>query len=116
MTDEVTRRFMVAEQALLDLSNALRDSLHVTPSYAEVRALHVRLTELRRELGRPPTNTLPNGLVQGGAEDRATWWTCTMCGFHGPLVGSTPGGVKACMGAICGGEIPNPGCTFGKGT
>lgn len=54
---------------------------------------------------------LPNGLIQGSPEDRATWWTCTWCDFTGPFVGTTPEGKKACL-ASCGGVTPNPACTF----
>lgn len=60
-------------------------------------------------------HVLPNGLIQGSAEDRATWWRCERCGFHGPYVGTAPDGTKACLGS-CGGKEPNPACTFGGGT
>jgi len=55
---------------------------------------------------------LPNGLIQGSPEDRATWWTCTVCQFTGPYVGTTADGKKACLGVICGGVKPNDACTF----
>lgn len=54
---------------------------------------------------------LPNGLIQGSPEDRATWWTCAECGFRGPFVGTTAAGMKACLGS-CGGVKPNDACTF----
>ncbi len=54
---------------------------------------------------------LPNGLVQGSDEDRATWWECAYCGFHGPYVGETATGSRACLGS-CGGIKRNPACTW----
>jgi hypothetical protein len=53
---------------------------------------------------------LSNGNFQGSPEDRATWWTCGACGFHGPFVGKTEQGEKRCLGS-CGGVTPNPDCT-----
>jgi hypothetical protein len=58
-----------------------------------------------------PTHVLPNGFVQGGQEDRATWWTCSRCHFTGPLVGTREDGAHGCMGS-CGGITPNPSCTW----
>lgn len=54
---------------------------------------------------------LPNGFVQGGAEDQATWWQCSVCSFKGPYVGETVTKARACLGS-CGGVNPNPACTF----
>lgn len=53
---------------------------------------------------------LPDGtpVEQGSPEDRATWWSCETCGFHGPHVGSNAEGKKACMGIFCNGVTPNP--------
>ena len=52
---------------------------------------------------------LPDGTAceQGSAEDRATWWTCSVCSFTGPHVGSNEKGGHACMGS-CGGTEKNP--------
>jgi hypothetical protein len=61
--------------------------------------------------GLPPAMLeMPDGRMvpQNGPEDRATWWTCTQCGFTGPAVGSNPEGEHRCMGIICGGKTLNP--------
>lgn len=52
---------------------------------------------------------MPDGRMveQGGPEDRATWWYCSKCGFHGPNVGLDAQDKKACMGS-CGGIKENP--------
>ena len=52
---------------------------------------------------------MPDGreVEQGSPEDRATWWSCSRCGFHGPNVGTRADGTKGCM-ASCGGETQNP--------
>lgn len=58
----------------------------------------------------PAMLEMPDGKLvpQNGPEDRATWWTCTQCGFTGPAVGTNPEGVRRCMGIICGGVKLNP--------
>jgi hypothetical protein len=43
---------------------------------------------------------------QGSAEDRATWWTCSLCHYTGPFVMSTSIGDRRCF--PCGGETDNP--------
>ena len=53
---------------------------------------------------------LPDGtpVEQGSPEDKATWWTCSHCGFTGPHVGEDKNGEKRCMGS-CGVDVkPNP--------
>ena len=60
-----------------------------------------------------PKLLMPDGteVEQGGPEDRATWWTCSQCGFTGPHVGFTMDRagffLKRCLGS-CGGENLNP--------
>lgn len=72
------------------------------------------LKEALRAAGFDPVESpviLPNGFVQGGPEDQATWWTCEHCKFCGPFVGTDDKGHHACLSA-CGGVKPNPNCTF----
>lgn len=56
---------------------------------------------------------MPDGTAveQGGPEDRATWWTCKVCGFTGPHVGAHADGRKVCRGISCsdGNVTKNPG-------
>src|SRR5574342_453411 len=61
---------------------------------------------IERSPGAEQPNLLPNGFIQGGAEDQATWWQCSVCGFKGPYVGETVTGAHACLGS-CGGVNPN---------
>lgn len=59
----------------------------------------------------PPMLATPDGRLvpQGGQEDRATWWTCSRCGFRGPHVGTDRFGRRACLGLVCQGVDSNPG-------
>lgn len=93
----------VREAEDLGLTNALS-------RFAELRTLES--TDLARAMGFE--NILPNGRVQGGPEDRAHWWTCSVCHFTGPLVGLCEDGkTRACL-ASCGGVDPNPETTTFK--
>lgn len=49
---------------------------------------------------------MPDGreVEQGGPEDRATWWTCAICGHTGPHVGVQPNGSRRCVGS-CGDDV-----------
>lgn len=53
---------------------------------------------------------MPDGteVEQNGPEDKATWWTCWVCGFKGPAVGADKQGRHACMGIMCDGVELNP--------
>ena len=63
------------------------------------------------EVTKPFTLYLPDGtpVLQGSHEDRATWWTCSQCGFTGPHVGTNARtGAKRCLGIFCDGDTENP--------
>jgi hypothetical protein len=81
----------------------------------EMAGLRLEVVRLRAALAsvEPEDHRLPNGLIQGSPEDRATWWWCDRCGHHGPCVGTDATGRRLCMGS-CGGKTPNPACTFAK--
>jgi hypothetical protein len=74
--EELERLFHSTEKLLMDLALALRVEGRATPEYSRARALHSRLVVLRDDAlalnaARQPRAILPNGLVQGDADDRS---------------------------------------------
>jgi hypothetical protein len=104
----------VKEVALQNLANVVESYLVGSSDREMLRYVLGVTQQILLTSGRDPAHAsavperLDNGFLQGSAEDRATWWTCEGCGFHGPFVGTRAvDGQKRCLGS-CGGTTRNP--------